>query len=119
MVSPSAFFQTLQQTSADKLLTWVGELYLELHRGTFTTHAATKRGDRVNTTLLLSIETAAALAVLGGGDATRYPRAQLERLWKLLLLNQFHDVLPVRFALFLKQVLNFPVVLGFVHPRRF
>jgi alpha-mannosidase len=66
----------------------VGELYFEYHRGTYTSQAQIKRGVRRGERALHDAE---ALAVLAGDD---YPRAVLERLWKLLLLQQFHDILP-------------------------
>lgn len=70
----------------------VGELYLELHRGTYTTQAANKLGNRRGETLLRSAEMLGAVASRTSGFA--YPSSDLERLWKLLLLNQFHDILP-------------------------
>jgi alpha-mannosidase len=66
----------------------VGELYLEYHRGTYTSQARTKRGNRRCEQALHDAE---FLSCARGGD---YPRAELDRLWKLLLLNQFHDILP-------------------------
>jgi alpha-mannosidase len=66
---------------------WVGELYFELHRGTYTTHARNKLGNRKSEFLLGNLE---ILGVMAGS----YPQEELERLWKLTLLNQFHDVLP-------------------------
>ncbi|MGY2897181.1 alpha-mannosidase [Deinococcus sp. UYEF24] len=66
---------------------WVGELYLELHRGTLTSQARTKRGNRLAEHRLLEAE---ALCALGGQNA----QPELERLWKVTLLNQFHDILP-------------------------
>jgi len=66
----------------------VGELYFEYHRGTYTSQARTKRGNRRGEQALHDAE---FLAAARGGD---YPRAELDRLWKLLLLNQFHDILP-------------------------
>jgi alpha-mannosidase len=66
----------------------VGELYLEYHRGTYTSQARTKRLHRRAEATLHDAEFLAAAA---GGE---YPRAELDRLWKLLLLNQFHDILP-------------------------
>jgi alpha-mannosidase len=66
----------------------VGELYLEYHRGTYTTQARIKRGNRRCEQALHDAE---LLACLRGGE---YPRAELDRLWKLLLLQQFHDILP-------------------------
>ncbi len=64
-----------------------GELYLEYHRGTYTSQARVKRGNR-------RCEQALHDAEFLGTAAGRYPREELDRLWKLLLLNQFHDILP-------------------------
>ena len=73
---------------ADQLPSWHGELYLEKHRGTLTTQAKVKRGNRKCEEALQATE---ALYVLLGA---KYPAAELDRLWKLTLLNQFHDILP-------------------------
>lgn len=73
------------------LPTWVGELYLELHRGTLTSVAAIKRGNRRCEFALREAEFLASLASLRGAS---YPAAELLEQWKLLLLNQFHDILP-------------------------
>jgi len=70
---------------------WVGELYLELHRGTLTSIAAIKRLNRKCEFALRDAELAATIASLRG---TAYPRAQMLDTWKRLLLNQFHDILP-------------------------
>ncbi|MBT5057724.1 MAG: alpha-mannosidase [Gemmatimonadetes bacterium] len=70
----------------------VGELYFELHRGTYTTQAATKKGNRKGEFLLHDIEFAATVANRLHGTA--YPKDELDVLWKLLLTNQFHDILP-------------------------
>ena len=72
---------------------WVGELYLEMHRGTYTSQAATKAGNRRCEALLREAEVWSVAAY--GGDAGRgYPAAALDRLWKSLLTLQFHDILP-------------------------
>ncbi len=71
---------------------WSGELYFELHRGTYTTHAAVKKGNRKNEVALKTAEFLATLAFLLTGHS--YQTAEFDRLWKLLLLNQFHDVIP-------------------------
>jgi alpha-mannosidase len=71
---------------------WVGELYLELHRGTLTTQAKVKKLNREAEHRLLEAEAFATIATTLGGAA--YPGERLERLWKTLLLNQFHDILP-------------------------
>jgi alpha-mannosidase len=65
-----------------------GELYFELHRGTYTSQAANKKGNRDSERVLREVE---MLASLSGSE---YPSAELERLWKIVLLNQFHDILP-------------------------
>src|SRR5829696_7379606 len=70
----------------------VGELYFEYHRGTYTSQARTKRGNRACERLLGEVEAAAALAHrLGRAD---YPAEELRELWQTVLLNQFHDILP-------------------------
>jgi alpha-mannosidase len=67
---------------------WVGELYLEHHRGTYTTQGATKRGNRRGE---LALRDAELWATLAAGD---YPAAALHRAWETLLLHQFHDIIP-------------------------
>ena len=80
------FFDALEGGGANRPVV-VGELYFEYHRGVYTSQARTKRGNRRSEQALHDAEFIACL----GGD---YPRAELERLWKLLLLQQFHDILP-------------------------
>jgi alpha-mannosidase len=89
MTRVDEFFASLPESG---LPTWVGELYLELHRGTLTTQARVKRLNRAAEHRLLEAEAFAAIAALNGDAA--YPAGDLERLWKTLLLNQFHDILP-------------------------
>jgi len=89
--SSDEFFDLLEKDIADRPLI-VGELYFEYHRGTYTTQASTKRNNRKNELLLHDVEFLAAAASRLGKH--RYPAAELDRLWKLLLLNQFHDILP-------------------------
>ncbi|MFC5824510.1 alpha-mannosidase [Nonomuraea insulae] len=71
---------------------WVGELYLELHRATLTSQAKTKQGNRRSESLLREAELWAATAAVRAGAA--YPYEALDRLWKTVLLHQFHDILP-------------------------
>ncbi|CAL8356210.1 unnamed protein product [Lota lota] len=92
MSTPDLLFAELRADSA-LLCTWSGELFLELHNGTYTTQAQIKRGNRQCETLLHDIEVASSLA-LCRDKAFRYPLEQLQELWRLLLLNQFHDVIP-------------------------
>jgi alpha-mannosidase len=82
------FFERMKPY-ADELDTWYGELYLELHRGTLTTQARTKKGNRKLELKLRETEMLCALL-----PADQYPREQLDRIWKTLLINQFHDILP-------------------------
>ncbi|MBW4648882.1 MAG: alpha-mannosidase [Kastovskya adunca ATA6-11-RM4] len=71
---------------------WNDELYLEFHRGCYTTHADQKRWNRRCEQLLYQGELFASLATLIAG--TNYPKLQLETAWKTVLFNQFHDILP-------------------------
>ena len=80
-----------EQISSEGLPTWVGELYLEFHRGTYTTQSRIKRLNRQSEHRLQEAETASALAALSGFP---YPKDRLDGTWKSLLLNQFHDILP-------------------------
>ncbi|WP_187264850.1 glycoside hydrolase family 38 C-terminal domain-containing protein [Homoserinibacter sp. GY 40078] len=81
----ASFFRELE--TRDIRHTHEGELYLETHQGTYTTQAAIKRGNRVSERMLHDAE---ALSVAAGRDT----RAELEPVWRELLLNQFHDILP-------------------------
>lgn len=76
-----------------KLVTWMGELYFEFHRGTYTSEANTKRGNRDCEVLLHDLEYLCSMVAVKS-DNYKYPKEELEELWKVLLLNQFHDVLP-------------------------
>ncbi|MHB8613823.1 MAG: alpha-mannosidase, partial [Candidatus Dormibacteraceae bacterium] len=75
-------------SEANDLATVAGELYFELHRGTYTSQSRTKRLNRLAQRALHEAEMWGVAA--GGADPTR----ELEALWKILLLNQFHDILP-------------------------
>ena len=84
--SVADFLDRLGQ-EADDLPVWVGELYLEAHRATLTTHAEVKLANRRGEELLRAAELWSVAASLDR-------RPDLERAWKLLLLHQFHDILP-------------------------
>jgi len=87
----AAFFERARQAvEGQELPIWLGEMYLELHRGTLTTQGRTKYLHRRAERDLVAAETLSALAYLQGG---REP-ASLEPLWRVLLRNQFHDILP-------------------------
>jgi len=77
------------QQQQDKLPLWVGELYLELHRGTLTTQAHNKKMNRFLELKLRQLEMLFSLLPL-----KEYPAEQLDAIWKNLLLYQFHDILP-------------------------
>ncbi|HBE79868.1 MAG TPA: alpha-mannosidase [Firmicutes bacterium] len=80
-----------QVTGAKLLPKWVGELYLEFHRGTYTSMARNKRYNRKSEYLYQDVEFLSVLAMMLGRD---YPQADIEQGWKIILLNQFHDILP-------------------------
>ncbi|KAF9572872.1 Glycoside hydrolase, 38 vacuolar alpha mannosidase [Mortierella alpina] len=92
MGGAEAFFKSVEK-EAEGLQEWKGELYFELHRGTYTSQAAIKRYNRKLEFLLRDVEIVSTLC-LGRGRDYKYPKADLDLLWKDLLLNQFHDVLP-------------------------
>ncbi len=71
---------------------WYGELYLEAHQGTLTTSAKTKFFNRQAEFMMHNIELLLALAVVFLDY--EYPADDMEKLWKILLVNQFHDILP-------------------------
>jgi alpha-mannosidase len=84
------FFRDAKARSRD-LPVWAGELYFELHRGTYTSQAATKKGNRECESLLRDAEW---LSCFRDGFPRKYPAAELEEAWKIVLLNQFHDIIP-------------------------
>jgi alpha-mannosidase len=87
------FFHKLKATVGDRLPTWNGELYLEYHRGTYTTQARNKRANRKSEFLLHDAEFLAALATTLD-PSYAYPHPALRRAWELVCLNQFHDIIP-------------------------
>ena len=89
--SPNDFFA---RTAAELVEppVWSGEMYLEFHRGTYTSQARTKAGNRRSEHLLREAELWATTAAVRAG--AEYPYDELERQWHTVLLNQFHDILP-------------------------
>ena len=86
------FFERLAASDAvrnRKLCRWVGELYLEMHRGTLTTQSRTKRNNRKLEQLLAATEFLCSMA-----PRADYPAEELDKAWKTLLINQFHDIIP-------------------------
>jgi alpha-mannosidase len=96
---PKTFFTTaekyfkhlLSMSPARKYPVWKNELYLEYHRGTYTTQGATKRNNRRGETELANAELFSTIAAIFG---FKYPRADIRAAWDILMLNQFHDILP-------------------------
>ena len=92
--STEAFEAIEADAPLDELPVWAGELYLEIHRGTYTTHAEVKRANRKLELALRDAElwslAAESLALPGAA----YPATELDAAWKTLLLHQFHDIIP-------------------------
>lgn len=86
------YFDELHDRVKDhpRLATWEGELYFEYHRGTLTSMARNKRSNRKSELALMDLELLSVLAE----PAIAYPTEPLDRIWKVVLLNQFHDILP-------------------------
>ena len=89
--NPAAFFAAAKRELAEPPV-WVGELYLEAHRGVSTTQIEMKRGNRRAEALLREAELWCTVAAVQLGAA--YPGEQLRALWREVLLLQFHDILP-------------------------
>ncbi|WP_432189439.1 alpha-mannosidase [Streptomyces sp. Tue6028] len=90
---PSAFFAAAEEEYGAHAPVWSGELYLELHRATYTTQAKTKQGNRRSEHALREAELWCATAAVRE-PSYAYPYDALDRLWKTVLLHQFHDILP-------------------------
>ncbi|PSB31170.1 alpha-mannosidase [Chlorogloea sp. CCALA 695] len=84
------YLQDIQQASTFPV--WDDELYLEFHRGCYTTHADQKKFNRRCEALLYQAELFASLATISAN--LTYPKAEIEAAWKKTLINQFHDILP-------------------------
>jgi alpha-mannosidase len=87
------FFRHLEKEAGDRLPTWNGELYFELHRGTYTTQSRNKRGNRKSEFLLHDAEFLATLAACLDAHY-QYPATVLHKAWETVCLNQFHDIIP-------------------------
>ena len=90
-IHPDEFFDAAKAELPDPAV-WVGELYLELHRGTLTSQHATKALHRWAEQALIEAELWASTAAVRLGAA--YPHDELDRLWETVLLHEFHDILP-------------------------
>lgn len=89
----AAFFGNISEEAKKQLPKWVGDLYLELHRGTYTTHARNKRWNRKAEVLYREAEIWNSLAPLQAEKADSVHESLVEG-WKLIMLNQFHDIIP-------------------------
>ncbi len=88
------YFERLERRVAGAdLPVWDGELYLEYHRGTYTSQAHIKRANRKAEVLYHNAEWLSALADVLTGQSN-YPAEMLNAGWEMILLNQFHDILP-------------------------
>ncbi|RCX18189.1 alpha-mannosidase [Fontibacillus phaseoli] len=85
--------ETVSQTDS-YVHTWDGELYLEYHRGTYTSQAHNKRMNRKLELLYREAEWLNVMHIVTEGDWSLYPAAKLNDGWKIILRNQFHDIIP-------------------------
>lgn len=91
------YFGRLQETikNTDQYVhTWDGELYLEFHRGTYTSQAYNKRMNRKLELLYREAEWLQMLLAAESGRLTEYPAEALQEGWRIILRNQFHDIIP-------------------------
>ena len=91
-IEPPATFFSRAEAEHEDPGAWVGELYLELHRGTFTSQYEVKKGNRRNEHLLRDAELWCATAAVRG--LMDYPGEWLAEIWRTICLYQFHDILP-------------------------
>lgn len=88
------FFANIESKNRGKTLpTWIGELYLEFHRGTYTTQAMLKKLMRLSEVQILELEKLCCWWSFENPDFN-YPHAKINDFWEKVLLCQFHDVLP-------------------------
>lgn len=87
------YFKRVKENVKDNkyLPKWTGELYLENHRGTYTSMAKNKKFNRKCELLYQDVELLSTLAMEYGRD---YNAQEINNNWKKILLNQFHDILP-------------------------
>jgi alpha-mannosidase len=94
--SVDQFFEGLEKKAVNgtEFVTWYGELYFELHRGTYTTQANTKRNNRKAEIMIHDVEYLATLASIRNKSGYKYPKSEIDDIWEQILLCQFHDCLP-------------------------
>lgn len=91
------YFKNLKRTFTDTkayVHTWDGELYLEYHRGTYTSQAYNKRMNRKMELLYRRAEWMTVMEGISRNDLSLADQEKLTEGWKLILLNQFHDIIP-------------------------
>ena len=89
-----SFLERLYEKASknDKLAKWNGDLYLEFHRGTYTSIAKNKRNNRKAEFLMMNTEWLSSFASILCGE--EYDESLIDECWKTILLNQFHDIIP-------------------------
>ena len=88
--NPVSFFERLDEKGGPSD-TYCGELYFTAHRGTYTSQSRIKKLNRECETALHNLEYTGTLALIAQNE---YPKEELDNMWKTLLINQFHDILP-------------------------
>lgn len=91
------YFEKLHETfdNTDQYVsTWDGELYLEYHRGTYTSHAYNKKMNRKMEQLYREAEFLTAMHAITSGNLALAKQDELTKGWKIILANQFHDIIP-------------------------
>ncbi|WP_461218074.1 alpha-mannosidase [Lapidilactobacillus salsurivasis] len=89
------YFDRLQETfknTKEYVHTWDGELYLEYHRGTYTSQAYVKKANRRSELILRQLEILFSLMEMSGQQ--KYPKDEIFYMWEVILRNQFHDIIP-------------------------
>ena len=88
------FFGSIDDVQNSRMLpVWNGELYLEYHRGTYTTQANMKKNNRRSEFLIHDVEFLASYASMLDADYV-YPKEEINKTWQAICLHQFHDILP-------------------------
>lgn len=89
--SALSYFEEQEKKIKPGLPRWKSEMYLETHRGTYTSAALLKKYNRQSERMLRELEVLSSIAVLRGGT---YEQSEINRAWETVLINQFHDILP-------------------------
>lgn len=93
MYTAEKFFNDLTPTDKANITdTWTGEMYLENHRGTYTTQALIKKNNRLGEIAAEEAEKFSSMAQWAGAAA--YNQAAINGAWEKIMVNQFHDILP-------------------------